>query len=273
MKKIAVTGGKGGVGKSTMAVLLSNEEVRKGKKVILCDCDIECPNDYLLLNQKLENEKDKVYFEFPKLIKSKCQKCGLCAKTCRNNAIFQAPGKYPIFLKELCSACGACQAVCPYGAIVPEKEEVAKLFLNKVKENYFLVTGLVRTGIEEGGPVVTKTKKFALELAEKIKADFIFFDTAPGIHCSVISALKDCDKAICVAEPSPMSRIDLKLIMELCKKMEIPTEIILNQADLSDSSGIEKLASSFNSEIIKRVNYSSKLVEAYSKGKLLDFKI
>jgi MinD superfamily P-loop ATPase len=271
MEKIVVTGGKGGVGKSTVAVLLANEKVKEGKRVVLCDCDVECPNDYLLTEQKLNKEKDKVYFDFPKLIKSKCNKCGLCVKTCRENAIFQAPGQYPVFLKDLCSACGACQAVCPFNAIVPEKEEVAKIFSNKINENFFLVTGLSKVGIEEGGPIVTRTKEFALKLAEEIKADFIFFDTAPGIHCSVISALKDCDKAFCVADPSPMSRIDLKLILELCKKMEIPPEVVLNQADLSDSSEIEKMISKFNTKIVKRINYSSRLVELYSKGRLLEF--
>jgi MinD superfamily P-loop ATPase len=68
-----------------------------------------------------------------------------------------------------------------------------------------------------------------------------------------------------------MSRMDLKLILELCKKMNIPSEVVLNQADLSDSSEIEKMISSFNSKIVKRINYSSKLVELYSKGKLLEF--
>jgi len=58
IKKIAITGGKGGTGKSTVAVLLANELVRKGKKVILADCDVECPNDYLLLGQKFGSQQD-----------------------------------------------------------------------------------------------------------------------------------------------------------------------------------------------------------------------
>ena len=53
IKTIGVSGGKGGTGKSTVAVLMANDFVKKGKKVVLVDCDIECPNDYLLLNKKL----------------------------------------------------------------------------------------------------------------------------------------------------------------------------------------------------------------------------
>ena len=108
MKQIAVTGGKGGTGKSTYSVLLANKLLKDGKKVILVDCDVECPNDYLLLGQKLERPESFVYAKFPVLDKTKCDKCGQCVKVCRSHAIFQAPDKYPVFLPELCSACGAC---------------------------------------------------------------------------------------------------------------------------------------------------------------------
>ena len=49
IKKIAITGGKGGTGKSTVSILLANKLRNENKKVILVDCDVECPNGYLLL--------------------------------------------------------------------------------------------------------------------------------------------------------------------------------------------------------------------------------
>ena len=199
MKTIAVSGGKGGVGKSTVAVLMVNEFVRQGKRVILCDCDVECPNDYLLLGQKLKKPVQKVFAEFPELNKSKCKKCGLCAKTCRSNAIFQVPGQYPVFLKDLCSGCGACWTVCPHKAIEPKKEEIGQVYLNKIPNSKFqipglksqslkfwLITGMAKAGLEETGPVVTKLKKFALKFAEDNEVDVVLFDTAAGIHCPVV---------------------------------------------------------------------------------------
>ncbi len=210
----------------------------------------------------------QVFAEFPKLIKKKCKKCGLCAKTCRSNAIFQAPGKYPVFIKDLCSACGACWIVCPYGAIEPEEEEIGQIFINKIDKNYWLVTGLAKSGLEETGPVVTQTKKFVLGLVKKIKPDFVLFDTAAGIHCPVISALLGCDLAYAVTEPTPMGAYDLKLILDLCQKIEIPAKIIINQADLGDKRRVEKIAKDFKVEIDKEIPYSKELVRLYLLLKL-----
>lgn len=273
IKRIGITGGKGGVGKSTVAVLLANKLVRENKKVLLCDCDVECPNDYLLLGQKLKKPRQKVMAEFPKLNKAKCQKCGLCVSTCRSNAIFQAPEKYPLFIKDLCSTCGACWIVCPHKAIQPKKEQTGQIFLNKVKKDYWLVTGLAKPGLEETGLVVTQTKKFVSNLVKRIKPDFILFDTAAGTHCPVISALLDCDLAYVVTEPTPMGAHDLNLILDLCQKLGVPAKIVLNQADLGIKTEIEKIAKEFKTEIKTEIPYSRKLVEAYSKGELLDFNL
>jgi len=273
IKTIAITGGKGGTGKSTIAILMANNFVRKGKKVVLVDCDVECPNDYLLLGQKLKNPREKIYAEFPTLNKTKCKKCGLCVSTCRSNAVFQAPGKYPIFIKDLCSGCGACWTVCPHKAIQPKKEEVGQVFLNKIKKDYWLVTGVAKAGLDETGPVVTQTKKFVSNLIKKIKPDFILFDTAAGTHCPVISALLDCDLAYAVTEPTPMGAYDLNLILDLCQKLGVPAKIVLNQVDLGDKTKIEKIAKEFKTKIKKEIPYSKEIVEAYSKGRLLDFNL
>ncbi|RLI34546.1 (4Fe-4S)-binding protein, partial [Candidatus Bathyarchaeota archaeon] len=41
MLQIASTGGKGGTVKSTFAVLLAIKLSREGRRVLLCDCDVE----------------------------------------------------------------------------------------------------------------------------------------------------------------------------------------------------------------------------------------
>jgi len=279
MKKIAITGGKGGTGKSTVAISMAVDFLRKGKRVILVDCDIECPNDYLLMGEKLNKPRKKIYAEFPKLDKKKCNKCGLCVKNCPNHAIFQPPKGYPIFIKDLCSGCGVCWNICPFGAIKKEKEETGKVYLNNVKhqtpngksKDLWLITGLAKAGLEETGPIVAETKDFALDFAKKVGADYILFDTAAGTHCPVISALLDCDLAYTVTEPTPMGAYDLNLILDLCKKLKVPAKVVLNQVDLGSKKAVEKILKKYKLKIERKIPYSKELVVAYSQGRLLDF--
>jgi len=273
VKKIAITGGKGGTGKSTFFILLANKLRSQNKKVILVDCDVECPNDYLLLGQKLKKPIEGVYAQFPELNKKKCHKCSLCVKKCRSNAIFQAPGKYPIFIDELCSSCGLCWLICPNKAINIKKKLIGNIFENRVDDNFRLVTGQSVGVVDETGPIVTNTKDYALSLAQKVKADYILFDTAVGLHCGVIRALIDTDLAYAVTEPTPLGAHDLELILDLIKILIIPAKIVVNQADLGKAELINKIAEKTKTAIVYKIPYSDRLVKAYSKGKLAEVNI
>ena len=274
MIKIASTGAKGGVGKSTFAILLAFKLSGKGKKVVLCDCDVECPNDHLILGKELdEKTSETIYQEYPALNKEKCIKCGLCSKKCRENAIFWVKEKHPVFIYDLCTGCGACWLVCPQKAIKPKKEKAGESFVNKVKENFWLVTGRSKAGISETGPIVTEVKKRGTKLAEKENVDILIFDTAPGTHCSVIQALLGCDKAYAVTEPTPLGAHDLSLILELLQRIKVPAEIVLNKADVGKKELIETIAKKFDVKMSVEIPYSEELVRAYCEkdlGRVVD---
>ena len=275
MKTIAITGGKGGVGKSTVSVLLANKFGNLGKKVVLCDCDVECPNDHLLLGVELEKSVRKTYAKFPKLAEEKCIKCGLCVKNCRSNAIFQPKNGYPIFLPELCSGCGLCWNLCPEGAIEVEEKAIGEVFVSQLPVTSYqlpawLVTGRSIGVVEETGPIVTQVRKYAESVTAEIGADYLLLDTAVGMHCGVIRALIDADLAYTVTEPTPLGAHDLTLILKLLEELKVPAKIILNQADLGDRKPIDKIAKEFSVKIEYEIPYSKKLVEAYSKRKLAE---
>lgn len=270
MKTIAVTGGKGGTGKSTASILLANKYREQGKKVILIDADIECPNDYLLLGEELKECKGKVKANFPKLNKNKCIKCGKCVRNCRSNAIFQAPGQYPVFIRELCSGCGLCWNICPQGAIEIEEVVIGEIFVNKIDKGFTLVTGRSVGVVDETGPIVSKVRNY---VQKNLKADLIIIDTSVGLHCGVIRALINTDLAYAVTEPTPLGKHDLILILELIKELEIPSKVIINQADLGDKELVKEVVNKFNTAIKYQIPYSKKIVESYSKGKLGRVKI
>lgn len=268
MKKIAITGGKGGTGKSTIAILLANFLAKKDKKVILTDLDVECPNLYLILGQKLKKPVQKIFAKFPSLDKSKCIKCGKCAQFCRSKAIFQAPNQYPVFFKELCSACGGCQIICPQKAIKSKKEQIGKIYQNQIAKNFWFITGEAKPNLEETGPVVLKTKKYAETFAQKQKAQFFIIDTAAGTHCPVTSALLKADFAYIVTEPTPLGAHDLELILKLSEKLKIPSKIIINQANLGSKKPIYKISQKYKTKVEIEIPYSKKIVKNYSQGNI-----
>jgi MinD superfamily P-loop ATPase len=264
---IASTGGKGGTGKSTFAILLAIKLSTDGEKVVLCDCDVECPNDYLLLNEEII-DPEPIYRELPELNEAKCLKCGMCSRVCKENAIFWVEEKFPTLFLDLCSGCGACWITCPNDAIKPKEELAGESFSNEVNSNLWLITGRSKPGISETGPIVGKTKGRALKLVREVGADHLIVDTSPGTHCNVIQALLNCEKAYVVTEPTPLGAHDAGLILELIQKMQIPAEIVLNKSDIGSRKQIEKIAINFGVPITIEIPYSDELVRAYSHGKL-----
>jgi len=264
--KIAVTGGKGGTGKSTVATSLA-VEFAKNKKTMLVDADVDCPNDHLILNIKRKRVRD-IFQPVPGLNKNKCKRCGECAKVCRQNAIVFVKGKYPVFITEQCIGCSACMIACPYGAIKKDKKKVGTIYSGKCSTNnqtFDFISAETEIGVEEESPIVNSLKKHI-----KKEYDFILIDTSPGTHCNVISALQGCELALCVTEPTPLGAHDLKLSLELLKKLKIPAKIILNRADIGDRNLITKIAKKFKAEIIAEIPYSKKILEAYSKGEPIE---
>ena len=224
MRKIAVTGGKGGTGKSTVATALA-VELGKKHRVLLADMDVDCPNDHLILGIKREKIKD-VMQRIPKWDVGKCTNCGLCGKVCKPHAIVSVKGKAPIFMQSQCNGCGACVISCPKKAITWAEKKIGEVFRGAGYGIDF-ISGQLNVNEPLSERVVEKVKEEVGRIGKKY--DFIVIDTAAGTHCDVISALRGCDIAIAVTEPTPLGNHDLKLIVRLLKELEIEFKIVLNR--------------------------------------------
>jgi len=261
MKQIAITGGKGGTGKSTVATALA-VELGKRHKVLLVDADVDCPNDHLLLGIERKPLR-KVLQRVPKWDFEKCIKCGKCSEVCKTHAIFAPKGKQPIFMPQQCNGCGACVISCPVKAIDWDEKEIGALFRGKGHGIEF-ISGELKIN-EAVSEFVVGALKEEVKKIEK-EYDFVLFDTAAGTHCDVISALEGSKIALAVTEPTPLGEHDLELIMKLLKRLGIKFEIVLNRFEEDGKKIIEFSAKKQGKKIAAKIPYSKKIMENYSKG-------
>ena len=264
--RIAITGGKGGTGKSVISTALASY-LSKKNDVLLVDADVDCPNDHIILTierKKLKEVKQMI----PKWSFDRCIKCGKCSEVCKTNAILQVKNKYPMLFKEQCNGCGACIIACPTKAISKSRKKIGTIFSGKHNKIAFL-GGELRPGEIISESVVSALMSYIEEKNREKNYDFILIDTAAGTHCDVIAALDGCDLALAVTEPTPLGEHDLDLILQLTKKLDIPTKIILNRSDIAKKSKIKQIAKNYGVEMISEIPYSKKIQQQYSKGELI----
>ncbi len=264
--KIAITGGKGGTGKSMVATSLAVEFSAK-KKTMLVDADAECPNDHLLLSMR-RKKYATVYQPIPKWNFEKCTKCGKCALVCKQSAIIFARGKYPAFVKDVCIGCGACIAACPNGAIAETKKEIGKIYTGK---NYGidLVSGELKLGELSSGEIVTEVRKYAEEIGNKRKTETTLIDSAAGIGCPVIASLTGTDYIVAVTEPTPSALHDLKRVLYLAGHFKIKCGIVINKFNLAENfyKKIEKFAKINSIPVIGKIPYNENFIRSTIKMK------
>ena len=259
--KIAVTGGKGGVGKSMVATSLAVEFARKNK-TMLVDADAECPNDHLLLSVK-RKKYTTVCQPIPKWDFSKCTKCGECASICKQNAIVFVKDKFPAFVKEMCIGCKACIISCPAKAISETKKDIGTIYTGK---NYsvFLVSGELKLGELASGEIVAEVRKYSERINKKVKAETIIIDSAPGIGCPVIASLTGTDYILAVTEPTPSALHDLKRVLYLANHFKIKHGIVINKFDIERKfcSKIELFAKKSKIPILSKIPYKKDFIKS-----------
>ena len=269
--KIAVTGGKGGTGKSTIAVILSKLlSAEKNSKVLLVDTDVESPSDHILLGVERKTLESVTMFK-PEIIQEKCTKCGECIKACPEHALIGLEGTYPKLIEDLCSGCKVCFFVCQDNAIKPSEEEIGKIYMGE-KSKITMLQGELNPGKRQYVTMTTRVVDKSKELAREFP--LIIYDTAPGTGANVFSVLRTADIVIAVTEPTPLGANDLNMLMELVSDLGKKAFIVLNRSDLpgGKSELIEKVAEKWNIEIISRVPFSREFIEKYANGEpIVDF--
>jgi len=266
---ISVASGKGGTGKTTIAVNLALALAKnQGKNVQFLDCDVEEPNAHLFLKPVITSS-ESVEIPVPKINHKKCNYCGKCAEVCVFNAIAVTKNKVLVF-PGLCHGCGACSLFCPEKAISEEGNEIGILEEGKAGSINF-THGRLNIGEPMAPPIIRKIKT-------KIKKDYngnrsnditnrhiTLIDAPPGTSCPVIESIKGSDYTILVTEPTPFGLHDLILAVEVLKKLNIPHGVVLNKCDIGDHK-VEEYCKKNDIPLLLSIPLDREIAVAYSKG-------
>lgn len=252
---ISIASGKGGTGKTLVATSLALS-LKDSDRVQLLDCDVEEPNDHILIKPEITGSK-AVSILVPKVDEEKCTYCSKCAEVCAYNAI-AVIGNYVLTFPQLCRGCGACSYLCPEDAIAEESQEMGVIEWGQ-SDGLNFVQGRLEVGEAQIHPVVREVKQYANS------ADIIIIDVAPGTSCPVVEAIRGSDFCLLVTEPTPFGLNDLALAVETVRELDIPCGIVLNRAGVGDGS-VEEYCQKENIPILLTIPLDMEIARLYSQG-------
>jgi len=250
---VSVASGKGGTGKTLVATSLA---LSVGKEVQLLDCDVEEPNDHILL-KPIIHSSEGVFIPIPKIDEDKCNHCGKCSEVCAYNAIAVIKEKVLIF-PELCHGCGACSYLCPEKAISEEGRRIGVVELGQ-SEAIDFVQGKLSPGEMMAPPVIREVKRHIHPQKT------VIIDVSPGTSCPVVEAIKGSDFCLLVTEPTPFGLNDLTLAVEVIKKLDIPSGVVINR-DGSGDSQVGRYCDGEGIPILLRIPLDTEIAILYSRG-------
>jgi len=266
---IAVASGKGGTGKTTVAVNLvlsiaADQSVDPAHPLFL-DCDVEAPNAHLFLNPTIVR-REEVGILIPEVDYDRCTFCGRCAEVCAYHALAVVNQQVLIF-PELCHGCGSCSLNCPEGAI-HEVLHVTGVIEEGQARGIRFAHGILNIGEAMAVPVIRQLKK-RIGKTDLHPYSVVILDASPGTSCPVVETMRGADLVLMVTEPTPFGLHDLRLAVEVARdELGLPVGVVINRAGIGDQR-VEEYCAAEGIPILMRVPFDRRIAEVYSEGGLI----
>lgn len=254
---LSVASGKGGTGKTTVAVnlALSLEDL----SVQFLDCDVEEPDAHFFLKPRIIKSKP-VFLPVPEIVEDKCNFCGRCAEVCAYNAIAVLKDNVLVF-PELCHGCGGCSLLCPEQAIEEKGLRVGTVDFGSAN-HIQVISGKLDIGQAMPSPLIREVKR---QINPTLTA---IIDTSPGTSCPMVEAIKGSDFSLLVTEPTPFGLNDLRLAVEVLKKLKIPFGVVINRSDIGDRQ-VQDYCQKEGIPVLMTIPMDKDIAVAYSEGKTI----
>jgi MinD superfamily P-loop ATPase len=256
--KLCIASGKGGTGKTTLAV-----DLARLTDSLLVDCDVEEPNSHLYFPTGTD-KNIPVTTEYPIIIDDRCDSCGECARTCAFGALIVSK-KARSVIKELCHACGACEMVCSKNAIEWGQREIGNIHVRSRTDGPSVTWGILNAGEHSGVQIIRELRDHADD--STIRTTQII-DAPPGTGCHAAHAIANCNYTVLVTEPTLFGLHDMRLAIGMLRDMDIPFGVFINK-DSSDVTIIDEYCKQEGIAIIGRLAFNADFARSGANGWML----
>lgn len=255
--KLGIISGKGGTGKTTIAISIA--ELEKGS--ISIDADVDASNMFLYYDGK---DIDKEYFsgnEIAQVDSNICIQCGQCNQVCKFDAIDM--GKVSP-LK--CEGCGACEIICPVDAISLVEQKTADIYETQTPTGKIFRADM-EIGGDGSGLLVSRLRKKAEK--DESESGITILDGSPGIGCSVIASITNNDLVLIVTEPTKSGKEDFIRVHQLTEHFGIDSIVCINKYDINEDMSLEIESYCKEKEIplVGKIPFDEKIVESINNLK------
>ena len=256
--QIVVAGGKGGVGKTTIATNLAIVLAESGENVTYLDCDVEEPNGHLFLHPVIESSQP-ITTSVPVVDQDTCTLCGKCAEICQFGAII-CLGTRVMTFPDLCHGCGGCKLACEAGAIQEAPKEIGV-----VEEGFADEVRFVQGKLNVAYPM---SSLLIREAKQRLRTPGVHIvDSPAGVSCSAVQSLAGANYVLVVAESTPFGLYDLQLSVDMLRIMRLPFGVVINRADIGVTE-VSQYCDTEGIEVLLVIPNDRRVADAYSHGML-----